>query len=62
MTETRYRLHLSVRGETIVREIVLDSSEPTKDILNWLEDEYAFHANLKKVYLLRADGVEEQIY
>ena len=62
MTEARYRLHLNVRGEPIVREIMLASPEPIKDTLNWLEDEYDFTANLLKIYLLREDGVEEQIY
>lgn len=61
MSEARYRLHLNVRGKDVQREIMLESDQPVIDILNWLEDEYEFRANLKKVYLLRDDGAEEQI-
>lgn len=61
MTDARYRLHLIVRGKALQQEITLDSEDPIVDILNWLEDVYEFKANLKKVYLLRDDGVEEQI-
>ena len=62
MTEARYRLHLSVRGNAISRDVMLDSEQPIVDVLNWLEDEYEFHANLKKIYLIHEDGVEEQLY
>jgi hypothetical protein len=62
MSAARYRLHLEIRGKLVVREVMLKSAEPTNDILNSLDGEYEFRANLKKVYLLRADGVEEQIY
>jgi hypothetical protein len=62
MREARYRLHMTVRGDVVVRDIVLNSEKPIIDILNWVEDEYEFKATLKKVYLLRDDGVEEQVY
>ena len=62
MTEARYRLHLKVRDKPMMREVMLDSEQPVIDILNWLEDEYDFHANLKRMYLIRDDGVEEQLY
>ncbi|HJS80798.1 MAG TPA: hypothetical protein VJ748_09260 [Vitreimonas sp.] len=41
---------------------MLDSTQPVIDILNWPEDEYDFRAKLKKVFVPRDDGVEEQIY
>jgi hypothetical protein len=52
---------LLVRGERIEREVVLASERPVEDILNWLEDEYDFHAFPKKIYVVRDDGAEEQI-
>ncbi len=62
MTASRYRLILVVRNQPVTRDIMLESDNPVVDILNWLEDEYEFRANLRKVYLVRNDGVEEQIY
>jgi hypothetical protein len=62
MTEKRYKLFMNVRGQKVVRELTLKTDEPVVYILNWLEDEYEFSASLKKVYWLRDDGIEEQIY
>lgn len=61
MSKRRYRVIFTVKGERLTREIMLDSEKPTHDIHYWLEREYEFRANLKKVYWLRDDGVEEQI-
>ena len=45
----------------MAREITLESEKPPHDIHYWLEKEYEFGANLKKIYWLREDGVAEQI-
>ena len=62
MREERYRIVLRVDANNVDREIMLESGQRIIDILNWLEDEYDFSAKLKKVFLCRADGVEDQIY
>lgn len=61
MTERRYRVIFSVKGQLLMREVTLESDKPTHDIHYWLEEEYEFRANLKKIYWLRDDGVAEQI-
>lgn len=62
MKESRYRLRIKIGVLTTQRDIMLASNQPVIDILNWLEDEYDFRARLKKAYLVRDDGSEEQVY
>ena len=62
MSERKYRLTILIDGTQTTRDVMLDSPQPVIDILNWLEDECDFRAKLKKVFVLRDDGVEEQIY
>ena len=61
MSERRYRIIFTVKGEPLTREILLESEKPIHDIHYWLEGEYEFRANLKKIYWLREDGVAEQV-
>ena len=62
MSERKYRLIMLINGTQTTRDVMLDSTQPVIDILNWPEDEYDFRAKLKKVFVPRDDGVEEQIY
>ena len=61
MSERRYRVVFTVNGKLWTHEIMLESEKPTHDVHYWLEQEYEFRANLKKIYWLREDGVAEQI-
>lgn len=61
MSELRYRVTFTFKGELLAREIAIESDRPAHDIHSWLEGEYEFRASLKKIYWLREDGVEEQI-
>ena len=62
MTEARDRLHLKVRDKPIMREVMLDSEQPVVGILKLARGRVRFRANLKRMYLIRDDGVEEQPY
>ncbi len=62
MSEARYRIVFRIDDRLVTRDVLLDSDEPIADIMTWLDEEYDYRPKLKKVFLLRDDGVEEQIY
>jgi len=62
MIRHRYHLFLKQGDSEFGREIELSTDEPIKHLINWVADQYEFKAIVKKIWWLRDDGAEEQIY